>query len=169
VDSHGRGGGAARGGPRVVGFGAAGGLVHPATGYSVARSLAAAPVLAHAVAGALSAPGASPASAARQAWRALWPADARRRNALYRFGLEALVEMDAAATRDFFHAFCRLPAAQWSGFVSGSLSSAGIVKAMARLFASAEPPLRRSLVRPAFGRPGGGLAAGLIHSLLPSA
>ena len=73
---------------RVVGFGAAGGFVHAATGYSLARSLASAPALADAVAAALGAADATPEKAVDAGWEAMWPADRRRRFALFRFGME---------------------------------------------------------------------------------
>ena len=92
---------------RVVGFGAAAGMVHPATGYSVARSLRAAPELAAALAEALDT--GTPEEASRVGWEALWPREARRRHALHRYGMEALLEMDGEETRGVFDAFFRLP------------------------------------------------------------
>lgn len=135
---------------RVIGFGAAAGMVHPATGYSVARSLAAAPRMAAAVAEGLERSG--PAGAARAAWSALWPAGARRRHALHRYGLGALLEMDGGETRSFFDAFFRLPPGQWDGYLSDRLSTAGTLGAMARVYAAAPPAVRRRLARGLPGR-----------------
>jgi lycopene beta-cyclase len=163
------GGALPNGGQRVVGFGAAGGMVHPATGYSVARSLRAAPVLAAALAGALGRPGATPALAAREAWDALWPAGARREHALYRFGMEVLLSLGAPATRAFFDHFFRLPAPVWQGYLSGTLGGAGLAAAMARFFTRAPGELRRRMAGTMASRAGRDLASTLLGTLSRSA
>ena len=61
----------------VTAFGAAANLVHPATGYSIARSLREAPALAAEMAVILRR-GLPVRETARQVWRALWPAEKRR-------------------------------------------------------------------------------------------
>ena len=61
----------------VAAFGAAAGLVHPATGYSITRSLREAPAMAAAVRQAL-AEQPSSAAAARWVWEALWTQERRR-------------------------------------------------------------------------------------------
>lgn len=148
---------------RVVGFGAAAGMVHPATGYLLARTLAAAPALAEALACSLGAPHASPRRAARAAWRALWPAERRRRHALFCFGMEVLLRLDAAETRAFFAAFFRLPPPDWQGFLSDTLPAARLACLMARVFRDA-PALRRALAAPLWGPAGPQLAAQLLRS-----
>lgn len=61
----------------VTAFGAAANLVHPATGYSIARSLREAPALAEAIARILE--GRQPVGAtAHDVWQALWPAEKQR-------------------------------------------------------------------------------------------
>ena len=61
----------------VTAFGAAANLVHPATGYSIARSLREAPGLANAVAAILQRQ--QPVGVtAHDVWRALWPAEKQR-------------------------------------------------------------------------------------------
>lgn len=63
--------------PQVTAFGAAANLVHPATGYSIARSLREAPGLAREMATILRRR--LPArQTARLVWTALWPAEKRR-------------------------------------------------------------------------------------------
>ena len=146
---------------RVVGFGAAGGLVHPATGYSLARSLSAAPVLARAVAAALGS-GGTPAGAARFAWQALWPAERRRRYALFRFGLEVLLRLDAVGTRAFFDAFFSLPDEDWRGYLDDALPARALSRVMARLFRAVDPAVRREMVRATAGPAGARLAASLL-------
>jgi lycopene cyclase-like protein len=147
---------------RVVGFGAAAGMVHPATGYSVMRSLLAAPALAEAVAGELGSGRGTPDRAAEAAWRALWPADRRRKQALYRFGLEVLLGMDAAATRAFFDAFFALPSSDWSGYLGDRLPARELAAMMARFFAAAPPELRRKVAFSTLGPASRDLAAALF-------
>ncbi len=139
---------------RVAGFGAAAGMVHPATGYLLARTLADAPVLAAAVSRVLSAPGGSPAGAARAAWEALWPADRRRRHAFFRFGMETLLRLDGRDTRDFFAAFFQLPDADWRGYLADGLATAELAGVMARLFARLPTRLQRDLTSAAMGTEG---------------
>jgi hypothetical protein len=65
------------GSQHVTAFGAAANLVHPATGYSIARSLREAPALAAAMAAILSRR-LSVRQTAAQVWDSLWPAEKRR-------------------------------------------------------------------------------------------
>ena len=157
-------GGALPAAQRVVGFGAAGGMVHPATGYSVARSLSMAPRLAEAVAGALGA-GRTPEQAAAAAWEALWPADARRRYALYRYGMEMLLAMDADETRAFFDAFFALPPRDWSGYLSDRLGAGELMALMGRFFAAAPPAIRTRLAGGMLAGPGRELASSMWGGL----
>ena len=145
---------------RVVGFGAAAGMVHPATGYSVARSLAAAPGMAAALAEALDT--GTPEEASRVGWEALWPREARRRHALHRYGMEALLEMDGEETRGFFDAFFRLPDPAWQGYLSGGLDTRGLMEAMARVYAAAPPGVRRRLRSGMAAADGLALARGML-------
>lgn len=61
----------------VTAFGAAANLVHPATGYSIARSLREAPALAAEMAVILRM-NLPVQETSRQVWNALWPAEKRR-------------------------------------------------------------------------------------------
>ena len=61
----------------VTAFGAAANLIHPATGYSIVRSLREAPELAKAMAEILKKDLAVPETSAR-VWDALWPQEKRR-------------------------------------------------------------------------------------------
>lgn len=63
-----------------VGFGAAANLVHPATGYSIARTLSAAPKMADAIADSLTHQrdhGGSSADVAAEVWTSLWSPELR--------------------------------------------------------------------------------------------
>lgn len=130
----------------VVGAGAAGGLVHPATGYSVGAALRTAPLVARAVADAAHR-GALPADVTAGAWAALWPADRRRARALELFGLDALLGMGRDDVGAFFAHFFALPPEQWAGYLSGTLPARDVAALMTRLFRSAPWSLRQRLVQ----------------------
>ena len=157
-----------RGDQLLTAFGAAGGLVHPATGYSVARSLREAPVVAAAVAKAVeeekkkrstdassdssnSSPfatsGIAPEALSSAFWGALWPADARRAAAFHVFGMELLAKLGPADTDAFFGAFFALPARLWRGFLSSRLSSAELVLFALATFVAAPMGVRAALVK----------------------
>lgn len=152
----------------VVGFGAAAGMVHPATGYQVGAALARAPLLADALAGALDAPDAAPATVAAAGWDAVWPDDLLRQRALHCLGLECLLRLDAVATRRFFRAFFDLPQHRWSAFLSGEESARGLATTMLSVFARLPTGVRASLAATLLRHPGllrdaalpGGLAVG---------
>jgi lycopene cyclase-like protein len=137
---------------RVVGFGGAASMVHPSSGYLVGALLRRAPPLADAIAAGLggTSSGAAIASGALAgaAWEGLWPADLRRRHALYRFGLEKLMRFEEARLRRFFHAFFHLPNEQWYRFLTNTLPLPELVGAMLRLFASAPNDVRTGLLLP---------------------
>ena len=130
-------------GQRTVGFGAAAGLVHPASGYSLARSLQHAPAVADALVAGLAE---SPAAASQAAWAALWPEDRRRSWELFRFGMDVLCSLDRDATGRFFDAFFDLPSERWAGFLSATLPPSGVSRAMAELFAHADIGTRLTLM-----------------------
>lgn len=132
---------------RVVGFGGAAAMVHPATGYMLTRVLAAAPALADTLALRLGA-GTNPAAAAAGAWRTLWSRETRARWLLFRYGLEVLLRLDAPRTRDFFRAFFSLPEHQWQGYLLDRLSLPELAAVMTRLFARSGGGLRQALARP---------------------
>jgi lycopene beta-cyclase len=125
--------------PGAVRFGAAAGMVHPATGYLVPRVLAAAPRLARAIAEAPD----DPASAARAA---IWPADALRRHRIYRFGARAVAGLGADDTRAFFRAFFGMPPEFVAAYLGDRLTTADLTRGMASLFARLPAHLRWRIV-----------------------
>lgn len=143
---------------RVVGFGGAGCMVHPASGFMVGSLLRRGPQLADTIAAAL-APGHSGSTAltgtevARQAWGALWPAEQRLKRAFYCFGLQKLMGFDQERLRHHFEAFFQLPADDWFGFLTNSLSLSELAAAMAKLFAIAPWDVRAGLLLPASPAP----------------
>jgi lycopene beta-cyclase len=125
--------------PRAAGpgtpLGVAAGLVHPATGYSVASSLRLGPRVAAALAA-----GADP----RPVVRAARP---RTTAALLGLGLEVLLPLDTAGTDAFFAAFFTLPEAAWGGYLDVGSPPRAVAAAMARVFAALPGPQRARLVR----------------------
>jgi lycopene beta-cyclase len=131
-------------GQAVVGFGAAAGYIHPATGYSVAASLRAAPRVAQALVAAVRLD--DPAQRALAAWNAVWPADQRRARALHDYGLGVLLRMSADELSGFFGAFFDLPTEQWSAYLRVDTSAAAVSRTMTAMFRSVPWHLRRRLL-----------------------
>lgn len=127
---------------RVIGFGAAAGMVHPATGYSVGRTLRAAARVADALDMSL-----APDDAARKAWDAVWPRSARQARALHMLGADILARLDAPQTRAFFESFFQLPMAQWASYLDADQVP---VTPMLRFFAAADNGVRLSLMAAGF-------------------
>ncbi len=147
---------------RVIGFGGAASLVHPATGYQLGHALRRAPRLASALAGALGDPRTDPVTAAHAGWAAVWSRTALRRRALEAFGLTALQRLDAHETRAFFDAFFALPDHTWQGYLDSTLPPVRLTAAMLRLFTVAPTPVRAKLLGTMLGRPASLLARGLL-------
>ncbi|MGV9711224.1 lycopene cyclase family protein [Gordonia sp. NPDC003424] len=124
----------------VVLFGARGGLMHPATGYSVAASLRAAEVVATAVAG------------QQDPMRVLWPQSARQVHRLRRAGLRSVLALDAVQTRRFFETFGRLSVDHQRAYLSERENLPGAMQTMAILFAEVGGSTRRALMRSVLGR-----------------
>jgi len=148
---------------RVVGFGGAASMVHPASGYMIATALRTAPELAGTLARELGRVDADLERSSQAAWDALWsPARVRQRN-LYLFGLEALLKLGSAQLRDFFTSFFELPPERWQGYLSGTLTLREQLAVMAAVFRRASPRVRAPLLKTAAG-PGGGF---LLRALRP--
>jgi lycopene beta-cyclase len=122
---------------QVVAFGAAAGYVHPATGYSVAASLRAAPRVARAIAD---------GRPTADVHDAVWPQRLRRARVLHDCGLGVIARLDAAGTRAFFDAFFDLPEAEWAAYLRVDTSPAAVASVMRSVFSAAPWPVRRRLV-----------------------
>ncbi|RDI55665.1 lycopene cyclase family protein [Nocardia mexicana] len=112
-------------------FGAAGGQLHPATGYSVAASLAAADPLA--------------------SGSSIWPVSARAVHGLRSAGLRALLALPPADLPRFFDAFFDLPPNLQRAYLSGRDDLPGTAHAMSTLFRNLPWHLRRTLVTGTLG------------------
>lgn len=120
--------------PGGVRFGAAGGLTHPATGYSVAAALAAADTV---VTGGT-----------------VWTPQARAVAALRRAGLRALLALPPHEVPVFFEVFFGLPAPLQRSYLSGHGDLRGTLAAMRALFADLPPTLRRTVMTSVVGAVG---------------
>ena len=132
----------------VLGYGAAAGMIHPATGYQVGAALSRAPSVAEAIATALGDAGSPHPCAA--AWTALWSGDRRRQRALHDVGLRCLLRFDGEDLERFFDVFFSLPEARWRAYLGDAASADDVRATMATLFARAGP-LRRTLATTALG------------------
>lgn len=119
----------------VVGFGAAAGMGHPATGYSVGRVLNAAERVARAV-----------REGAPATWRAVWPAGAQRARSLQLYGAGIVEKLDLEQTRSFFDAFFALPVPAWKAYLDAECGTRALASSMLRFFAKADGQTRGRLV-----------------------
>ncbi|WP_433869337.1 lycopene cyclase family protein [Saccharopolyspora sp. CA-218241] len=133
---------------RVIPFGAAAGLVHPASGFSVATSLRQAPWVAAAISARLTS---GPAAAARAAWSILWPPPALAAHALRRRALHALLGLPPEEVPGFFEAFFGLPEQHRTAFLAGERDPVATAAAMSALFRAAPWRLRRRLAAAGLG------------------
>ncbi|MEM1022532.1 MAG: lycopene cyclase family protein [Myxococcota bacterium] len=128
----------AMGGPRAglrgfaSAFGAAGGMVHPATGYLFATLLRVRPRLRLGLRRALRA--SKVERRVEGMGRALWPGTAGLTRGLQVAGLELVLRMDQARVAGFFDAFFRSPERSWSAYMRGDPSLFGVLRSMASTF-----------------------------------
>nr|BAS69435.1 lycopene beta-cyclase [Rhododendron japonicum f. flavum] len=107
---------------RVVGIGGTAGMVHPSTGYMVARTLAAAPIVADSIVRYLgSEKSIFGNDLSAEVWKHLWPIERRRQREFFCFGMDILLKLDLEGTRRFFDAFFDLEPRYWHGFLSSRL------------------------------------------------
>ncbi|KAL2534998.1 Lycopene beta cyclase [Abeliophyllum distichum] len=135
---------------RVVGIGGTVGNVHPSTGYMVARTLAAAPVVANAIVqylGSERSPLGSELSS--EVWKDLWPIERRRQREFFCFGMDILLKLDLPLAWIFFSSliykppdgflmlFFDLEPRYWHGFLSSRLFLPDLILFGLSLFAHA--------------------------------
>ena len=130
---------------RVVPFGAAASMVHPASGYMIAHVLRKADPVAGSLVDHLDAT--DPSAAIASASATLWPRAQRATWELYSFGLESLVKMDGHEIARFFHTFFGLPQHAWAGFLGGTLEPAELGAVMTRFFRNLPASVRWQLLR----------------------
>lgn len=121
-------------GGRVVPFGTAGGLTHPATGYSLAASMVAAGRLAASIVA-----GSDPIEA-------IWCPATRRTRSLHEGGLEVLLRLDREGLVDFFEAFYSIAPDLWADYLRVDSPDDRVAAAMRAVFRAAPWSVRRKLV-----------------------
>ena len=126
----------------VVGFGAAGGYLHPATGYSVATSLRLAPAIAAAIAGSIEQPR---LDCVESTWKAIWPRPMRQMRAVHDYGLGSLLRLSADDVGSFFDAFFDLPDSLWRQYLEIDCSPADARRVMTGVFRAVPWRVRRRL------------------------
>jgi hypothetical protein len=158
---------------RVLGVGGTAGMVHPATGFMVSRMLGVAPTIADSIIDQLARPrdaGAAAAAAggggggaaspgpqseaqaeamSAAVWRAAWPVERLRQRAFFCFGMDVLLRLNLAETRQFFNAFFSLSDFHWHGFLSARLGFAQLIGGRRRRRPPACPSLPACPARPA--------------------
>lgn len=132
----------------IVGFGAAGGFVHPSTGYSVVRSLRSAAGFADALVRGLE--GGDGAAAADAAFASVWPLSAQISRFLHQTGLKVLLSLNGAQTRRFFESFFALSPAGQAAWLDGTASPVAGAGAMAAMFAAAPWSVRSDVLMAVF-------------------
>ena len=120
-------------------FGAAGGLMHQATGYSVAASLRCADIVVNAIVC-----GDDPRVA-------LWPWRARMVYAMRERGLRVLTGLGCTDTEQFFAAFFSTGDAGQRAYLGSRHNLAGVLRAMAATFAATDWAGRRRILARAIG------------------
>ncbi|PSS36417.1 Lycopene epsilon cyclase [Actinidia chinensis var. chinensis] len=146
-------------------FGAAASMVHPATGYSVVRSLSEAPKYASVISKILKQghskekiyQSRSTENISMQAWNTLWPQERKRQRAFFLFGLALILQLDIDGIREFFHTFFRLPSWMCQGFLGSTLSSADLALFAVYMFVIAPNNMRKSLIRHLLSDPTGAI------------
>ncbi|GFP94218.1 lycopene epsilon cyclase chloroplastic [Phtheirospermum japonicum] len=134
-------------------FGAAASMVHPATGYSVVRSLSEAPNYAFVIANILKQSHVKNMlvssrisdDISMQAWNALWPLERKRQRAFFLFGLALILQLDIEGIRTFFRSFFRLPKWMSQGFLGSTLSSADLLLFAFYMFVIAPNDMRKTI------------------------
>jgi len=130
----------------AVRFGAAAGMIHTASGYSVASSLRSAARVADAIVGCLVDDGPVERDALAVVADAVWPASLRRTRRLHDYGLDVLLSMNLDEIRDFFDTFFELPPDRWAAYLRIDTPPRELAGVMTRMFARADWRLRRQLV-----------------------
>jgi lycopene beta-cyclase len=118
---------------RVVGFGAAASMTHPAPGYLVASALERAPHVARAVCEGLTA-GADAGALARAAWACVWPDERVRTRELQQFGMSVVARLHGDDQRTFFDAFFTAAGDEWRVLMSAEADATDLGRVMDKTF-----------------------------------
>lgn len=134
---------------RTLAFGAAASMVHPATGYLLARTIKKAPGVAEVIAAELHSDSLTRSS--QKIWREIWPVDDVRKWELYTFGANFIAKLDDDQLERFFNTFFDLPTEDWYRFMTGEVSAARLAAMMSRVFLATDANLRWALIKESVG------------------
>ncbi|MGB3735874.1 MAG: lycopene cyclase family protein, partial [Ilumatobacter sp.] len=129
-----------------VRFGAAAGMIHPATGYSIGSALRSADRVAAAIGAALDGDPDGAAVDLGPIRDAVWDPAARRTRQLHDYGHDVLLRLDRVGVQQFFDTFFELPVETWSPYMRVDTPPARLAGVMAKMFAAAPWRLRARLV-----------------------
>ena len=154
---------------RTLGIGGTAGMVHPSTGFMVAKTMLCVRTLVGTLDEALKAgkrgdiTGALEAAEAAQmnngkfdadataalVWSSIWPENDLRMRTFMCFGMETLMQLDIDGTRQFFDTFFDLPKDVWAGFLSWRIQPVGLLSLGVNLFALFSNYMRVTFVKSA--------------------
>lgn len=129
-----------------VRFGASAGMIHPATGYSIASALSSADRVAAAISDEIARTGPTEPIDSAPIRRAVWPDPLRRTRHLHDYGHDVLIRLDRDGIQRFFDAFFDLPVDTWAPYMRIDTRPGPLAAVMARMFAVAPWRLRSRLV-----------------------
>eukprot|EP00798_Chlamydomonas_sp_ICE-L_P023576 gene23576-9101_t len=148
---------------RVLALGGTAGMVHPSTGFMVSRTLGAAPSVCDAIIEQLSIPTdkasksttapkrptteAESVEMSKAVWQATWPIQRIRQRAFFTFGMDILLSLNLAQTRQFFSAFFSLSDFHWHGFLSARLTLLELIGFGLVLFVKSSNDVRLYLLK----------------------
>lgn len=130
----------------LVRFGTAAGMVHPATGYSVASALRAADRVASAITSELERSSGGTPIDLDLIRRSVWTTSERRTRQLHDYGHDVLLGLDRAGVQRFFDAFFDLPTETWSRYLRIDTPPSRLAGVMAAMFTTAPWTLRARLL-----------------------
>lgn len=134
----------------LLAFGAAAGMVHPATGYQLGAAAALADPLARSLAETL---GSSLEAAVSAGWNVLWPAHRRHTRSMYLFGAEFLAGLDQHDLESFFDAFFQLPASRLRRYLSHDAQVRDVAATMLDVYRRVPARLQWALTRRGMQQP----------------
>jgi lycopene cyclase-like protein len=114
---------------RVIGFGAAGGFVHPSTGWCVAHALRLADPVAAVIADGLGARQ-GPGMVAQKAWKLMWPPDLMRMRTLHLMGLDFFCRIGIKPLSLFMKLFFNAPGRMWQTYLSNDCTISRINRSL---------------------------------------
>jgi len=133
-------------GQRLLGFGAAANMVHPATAWHVGLALKTAPELGKVLARSLGQASTPIDTVAKLAWEVVWPRKRRLALPFHLLGGAILAETTMDEQREFLDAFFRTAKDAWGPFATWELDVLGMQRALSPVFAAASFEVKKRMV-----------------------